>query len=89
MHTIHKISLTCKEATCLSLITDEKTIPLFSRARLLLHRLTCPPCRRFMNQLAIISGALANYRESIFSRPPHHLSSEKKQAMQEELDKIS
>ncbi len=89
MDTIHKVILTCKEASCLFIINEEKTITKFSRLRLLLHRIACSPCRRFMNQMTAITKAFITYRESVSSKPPYHLSSEKKLALQNEIDKAS
>ena len=54
---IHKLALTCKEATLLMELKDSNTISSFQKLRLTLHLLICKYCtiykkkRAFMNQL--------------------------------------
>lgn len=89
MRTIYTISLTCKEATEASTRKEEGKLSLFMRIRLFLHYMNCPPCRRFINQFKLILKGIRSYRQSVATKPMHQLSPEKKQSLQEKIDKLS
>ncbi|HSH65605.1 MAG TPA: hypothetical protein VLB84_07365 [Bacteroidia bacterium] len=89
MNTIHKISLTCKEATEASSREEEGKISLFLKIRLYLHYLSCPPCRRFINQFKLILKGIRSYNKSVIAKPLHELSPDKKKNIQEQINKLS
>jgi hypothetical protein len=89
MKTVHTLSLTCKEATDAFSRQEEGQLSLFLRIRLFLHRLSCTPCRRFFNQCKLILKGIRSYRESASVTPLHQLDAEKKQQIQEQLNKWS
>jgi len=88
MKTIYKISLTCKEATAASSMKEEGKLSLFLAVRLFLHYMSCPPCRRFINQFKLILKGIRSYRRTASDKPLHHLSPEKKQSLQEKINKL-
>ena len=88
MRTIYKISLTCKEATTASSMKEERKLSLLMSIRLLMHYISCPPCRRFINQFKLISKKIRSYRQTTANQPLHQLSPEKKQQLQERINKL-
>ena len=68
---------------------EEGRISFFLRMRLFIHYLSCPPCRRFINQCKLILKGIRSYRESVTVTPLHQLDPEKKKKMQETIDKQS
>jgi hypothetical protein len=89
MNTVYRIKLTCKEATYLSSKKEEGKLTLFLQLRLLMHYISCPPCRRFINQCKLIAKKLRRYREGLSAAPTHELPPEKKQSLQEQINKLS
>lgn len=89
MITVHRVKLTCKEASYLSSKEEEGVLTLSLRVRLLLHWISCPPCRRFIRQCKLIAKKIRTYREGLAATPAHRLTPEKKQSLQEEIDKLS
>ncbi len=89
MSTVYRFKLTCKEATYLSSKKEEGKTSLFLRMRLLMHYVSCPPCRRFINQCKLIATRIRSYRETVSTAPTHQLPPEKKQNLQEQIDKLS
>lgn len=88
MNTIHKISLTCKEATDAISRKEEGHLSFSLRIRLYLHYISCPPCRRFISQCKLILKGIRSYRESASVTPLHQLDAEKKKQLQEQIDKL-
>jgi hypothetical protein len=89
MKTIYNISLTCKEATAASSRLEEGKLSWSLRIRLLLHYMSCPPCRRFMNQFKLILKGIRSYRQTAADKPSHQLSPEKKESIQEKINKLN
>jgi hypothetical protein len=89
MSTVYRLKLTCKEATYLSSQKEEGKLSLFMRVRLLMHYISCPPCRRFINQCKLIAKRIRTYRNGLSTTPTHQLTPEKKQSLQEEINKLS
>lgn len=89
MNTVHKLSLTCKEATDAFSRKEEGRLSYFLRIRLFLHYISCPPCRRFFNQCKLILKGVRSYRESASVAPTHQLDADKKKQLQEQIDKLN
>ncbi len=83
MHTIHTLSLTCKEATAAASLKTEGKITIVMSIRLWIHFISCPPCKRFMKQIRLILKRIRLYPESA---PLEQLSGEKKQRIQEMIN---
>lgn len=88
MKTVYKISLTCKEATTVSSMKEEGKLSWSMAIRLFMHYISCPPCRRFMNQFKLLSKKIRSYHQTTADNPLHQLSPEKKQALQEKINKL-
>lgn len=88
MRTVYKISLTCKEATTASSIKEEGELSWSMAIRLFMHYISCPPCRRFIKQFKLISKGIRSYRDTTANKPLHQLSPEKKQDLQEKINKL-
>ncbi len=89
MKTTYKISLTCKEATAASSMKEEGKLSLSMTIRFFMHYISCPPCRKFINQFKLISKKIRSYRQATADKPLHELSPEKKQSLQEKINKLS
>jgi hypothetical protein len=89
MSTVYHLKLTCKEATYLFSKKDEGKLSLFLRIRLLMHWISCPPCRHFIRQCKLIAKRMRTYREELSAAPTHQLTPEKKQSLQEKINKLS
>jgi hypothetical protein len=76
----------CKEATLLSLKKEVGEISLIERARLNYHLWYCSYCRRFAHQSSIINKIGKEVVNSIFTHPPHTLSSDIKEDIQQQID---
>jgi hypothetical protein len=89
MNTVHKISLTCKETLQAHSMQEEGFLPFFLRLRVMLHYISCPPCRRFIKQYKFILKRIHAYRESTSATPLHQLDPEKKNQLQEQINKLT
>jgi hypothetical protein len=89
MSTVYRLKLTCKEATCFSSKKEEGKLTFFLQLRLLMHYISCPPCRRFINQCKLLAKKIRRYREGLSAAPTHQLSAEKKQSLQEQINTLS
>jgi hypothetical protein len=89
MSTVYRLKLTCKEATYLSSKKEEGKLTFFLQLRLLMHYISCPPCRRFINQCKLLAKKIRRYPEGLSEGPAHQLPAEKKQSLQEQIDKLS
>jgi hypothetical protein len=89
MSTVYRLKLTCKEATYFSSQKEEGKLFFFMRVRLWMHYISCPPCRRFINQCKLIAKKIRTYRDGLSITPTHQLTPEKKQSLQDEINKLS
>ncbi len=76
----------CKEATLLSLKKEDGKISLGERARLIIHLSFCDACRQFIKQSGIINKAMKQLHDKLYKHPPHILSAEAKEKMQQQLN---
>lgn len=88
MKTTYKISLTCKEATTIASMKEEGKLSWSLSIRLFMHYMSCPPCRRFINQFKLILKGIRSYRQTAADKPLHQLSPEKKQDLQDKINKL-
>lgn len=83
-----KTVFNCKQATLLSLKKEEGTISVKERIKLYYHLLYCKYCRFFAKQSSLINNQGTSLRNSLFSDPPHLLSAEKKETIQQQIDML-
>lgn len=76
----------CKEATLLSVIKEEKKLPLSLKIKLFIHLLYCSSCRTFVNQSKKITHVLSNFKNNIHTLPSQGLSLAQKDAMQHQIN---
>lgn len=55
--------LTCREATQLTLQSQDRALPLTERLSLRLHQRLCVNCRRFSRQVELMRQASARWRQ--------------------------
>jgi hypothetical protein len=58
-----KFKYTCKEAVDVMVAGQDRRLALSERLLLRLHLLVCKACPRFRGQLALLSQAMAHWRE--------------------------
>lgn len=78
----------CKAATLISLKKEDGPISLNERARLFIHLLFCDACKRFIKQSAIINGLLHQFKNKLSAHPPHKLSADIKEKIQQQLNSL-
>lgn len=76
----------CKTATLISLKKEDGPITVNERARLFIHLLFCDACKQFIKQSALINKLLKRLNNSLPADPPHKLSSETKEKIQQQLN---
>jgi hypothetical protein len=59
---IHKLMITCKEATMLSVQKAEIKLSFLDRMRLFIHLLVCQYCRLFDKQTKMIDKIISNWK---------------------------
>lgn len=57
-----KLRITCREATHIALLSEDRALPLAERLSWRLHRQVCSNCRRFARQLRLMRQASARWR---------------------------
>ncbi|WP_422014747.1 zf-HC2 domain-containing protein [Roseateles sp.] len=57
-----KLSITCRDATKITLQAEDRTLPLGERLSLRLHHRVCSNCRRFARQVRLMREASARWR---------------------------
>lgn len=55
--------ITCREATQLTLQSEDRTLPLSERLTMRLHQRMCGNCRRFSRQVMLMRQASARWRQ--------------------------
>lgn len=83
-----KTVFNCKQATLLSLQKEEGTISVKERLKLFYHLLYCKYCKRFVKQSSIINAKNTDFSNSLFTHPPHLLSPQKKELIQQQIDTL-
>jgi len=58
-----KPTITCREATELTLQAEDRSLPLTERLAVKLHHRICSNCRRFARQVALMRQASARWRQ--------------------------
>ena len=58
-----KPTITCREATELTLQAEDRSLPLTERLAVKLHHRICSNCRRFARQVALMHQASARWRQ--------------------------
>lgn len=58
----HKLMITCKEATMLSVQKTEIKLSFSDRIRLFIHLIVCQYCRLFDKQMKLIDNIIANWK---------------------------
>lgn len=58
-----KFTITCREATNLTLQGEDRTLPLAERLSVRLHHRICTNCRRFSRQVLLMRQASARWRQ--------------------------
>ena len=58
-----KLMITCREATQLTLQSEDRTLPLAERLSVRLHHRMCGNCRRFSRQVQLMRQASARWRQ--------------------------
>ncbi len=58
-----KPTITCREATELTLQAEDRSLPLTERLAVKLHHRLCSNCRRFARQVALMRQASARWRQ--------------------------
>ena len=86
MYLFKKTVYNCKHAILISLKKEEGKISLTERIQLLYHLLYCVYCRRFVKQSSILNHLGKNYIASIFTHPPHILSANIKEKLEQQID---
>lgn len=76
----------CKAATLISLKKEDGDITTNERARLFIHLLFCDACKQFIKQSALINKLLRQLSNSLPAYPPHKLSAEIKEKIQQQLN---
>ena len=84
-----KISFNCQEATFTALKKEDQPLSTGAKMKLFVHLLYCGPCRLFLKQSKMIEKAARNYKETIFSKPPHTLSPEIKNSLQDKINNLT
>ena len=57
-----KLKITCREATHITLLAEDRTMPLAERLSLRLHHRICSNCRRFARQVELMRQASMRWR---------------------------
>lgn len=57
-----KLTITCREATQITLQAEDRSVPLADRLAARLHQRVCGNCRRFARQVALMRKASARWR---------------------------
>ena len=86
MKSLKHLTANCKEATLLSMKKEEEGLSFSSRMKLYLHLLYCASCRRFVKQSAIITTIAAHYKNELAKAPSATISSERKEAIQKQIN---
>ncbi len=76
----HKLMITCKESTMLSVKKAEIGISFQDRLRLMLHHFICKYCRLFDKQNKIVDKVLENWKVD------KKLSEDQKKSIQQSID---
>ncbi len=76
----------CKQATLISLKKEEGKITIADRIKLSIHLLFCDACKRFIKQSGLINKAMQQLHQKLHQYPPHTLSKETKEKMQQQVD---
>lgn len=84
-----KIVFNCKHATLLSLKKEEGSITPLERIKLAYHLSFCTPCKKFIEQSSLINSNGKSIDKSIYEQPPHTLSQDLKNIIQQKLDKAA
>ena len=84
-----KTVFNCRQATRLALKKEQGKISLWESVKLFYHLLYCNPCKRFIQQSAIINKISKGIADTFFKNPPHKLSSETKENIQRQLNNVS
>ena len=58
-----KFTITCREATHLTLQSEDRTLPLAERLSVRLHHRICTNCRRFSRQVQLMRQASTRWRQ--------------------------
>ncbi|WP_082536676.1 MULTISPECIES: hypothetical protein [unclassified Roseateles] len=58
-----KLTITCREATQITLQAEDRQVPLAERLSARLHQRVCSNCRRFARQVALMRQASARWRQ--------------------------
>lgn len=76
----------CKQATLISLKKEEGKITISERLKLSIHLLFCDACKRFIKQSGLVNNAMQQLHQKLYQHPPHTLSKEAKEKMQQQVD---
>lgn len=80
------MKITCKEATYLSAKAETRKLGLYSKVRLLLHQLLCPPCRRFVVQARLITHYFKQIKPKDKADLGYKLSEQTKERIKKHID---
>jgi len=83
---LKNIIYNCKAATLMSLKKEDGVITAKERFGLFIHLLFCDACKQFVKQSAIINQLMHQFANSLSAHPPHKLSAESKEKLQQQLD---
>ena len=78
MSLMHKIVLSCKQATFYSSVQAYKKLKKLARMQHKLHLMMCPSCKRFDNQSKIIDQSMQDLHQNKQFLSDELLSSDKK-----------
>jgi len=82
------IMLNCEQATLLLIKKKEEPFSLEKKLKLFLHLLFCDPCKRFKTQTAVIDETLHKCREHFSKKPPHRLTEQTKERIQQLVNNL-
>jgi len=86
METKNKLMITCKESTYLVSKKQQDKLSFAEKMQLQFHLMVCSYCRRFANQIALITKGIIRLRANIEQQNTSiTLSSEQKDKMKEAL----
>lgn len=82
-----KLFSNCKEATLLTVKSEEAKLSLPERVQLGIHLLYCNTCRRFKKESEKLNVYFLQLHEHLLKEPPYRMSKQLKATLQSKLKK--
>lgn len=87
MHGVKQLFSNCKEATLLTVKSEEAKLSLQERLQLSIHLLYCSTCRRFKQESEKLNVYFLQLHEQLLKEPPYRMSEQLKETLQSKLKK--